>query len=122
MACRGIRQGDQYACAKCVLTWDVGEDSPCPDMQQPGNIAHSNPPYATMAPETQQALDVIAAAATERIKELDALKTDPVTFMQFAAHMGWELQPYQKQLVKMLDEQLAKRPLASFMSKRRGNT
>jgi len=94
MTCRGIRQGDQYACAKCVLTWDVGEESPCPVQVdiEPGAINYVD--------ENGKQLTV------DKLPPAYELKDDPITFMQFAVHMGYELKPYHRQLLEMLDKQI----------------
>lgn len=120
MACHAQRRADgSYTCDNCKTSWDADDIAPC-DQARADELAER----AVKIEVPNQEL-VIGYDPGKPGGDLSAISWPPghpPTLMQFAEVAGWTLEPYQKQLVKMLDEQLAKRPLASFMSKRRGNT
>lgn len=92
--CAARQYGDMTACAPCQLSWDTNDEAP---------------PRCPREPITDQVtVSDIAADPVETQRGISWPPGHPPTLAEFVRLAGYdELKPYQRNLIEMLDKQLA---------------
>lgn len=100
MLCAAQRRADgSYTCDDCKVTWDADDEWPCPRDKSQYPVDTSKPP------DKLTGLD--HAGPHGDFTSLSFAANAQPSLLEFAAHF-YDLQPYQRNLLQMLDRELPK--------------